>query len=247
MRVDYARAPARAVVQGRRRLRRRPRVPLGLLQQLRDPADADRRARRRVARPRTAWDAFREPVLQRARRYAAIQERLISPEGAFPADRPLAGVPVRRVPVARADRTDAPVAGRGVSGTGPLRPHRGDPAHHRGARAPSIAMAGSRSGSAATSRRSARPTSRPAASTCARPACCRSACRRPTSSGRRRRGLDGEEGLGRSGRHGRSRAEVVRAGRDPEPEQTADHRERGGQVQRVLPPDGRRQHGRQRR
>ena len=39
-------ASARAVVQGRRRLRRRPRVPLGLLQQLRHPADAARRARR---------------------------------------------------------------------------------------------------------------------------------------------------------------------------------------------------------
>lgn len=32
-----------------------------------------------------SWDAFREPTLQRARRYAAIQERLISPEGTFPA------------------------------------------------------------------------------------------------------------------------------------------------------------------
>jgi hypothetical protein len=31
-----------------------------------------------------SWDTLREPVLRRARRYAAIQERLISPEGAFP-------------------------------------------------------------------------------------------------------------------------------------------------------------------
>ena len=32
-----------------------------------------------------AWDAFRDQILKRARRYAAIQERLISPEGAYPA------------------------------------------------------------------------------------------------------------------------------------------------------------------
>jgi hypothetical protein len=32
-----------------------------------------------------AWAPLREPILQRARRYAAIQERLISPEGAYPA------------------------------------------------------------------------------------------------------------------------------------------------------------------
>ncbi len=32
-----------------------------------------------------SWETFREPILQRARRYAAIQERLISPEGAYPA------------------------------------------------------------------------------------------------------------------------------------------------------------------
>ncbi len=31
------------------------------------------------------WDAMRAPVLARARRYAAIQERLISPEGTYPA------------------------------------------------------------------------------------------------------------------------------------------------------------------
>jgi hypothetical protein len=31
-----------------------------------------------------SWDALREPVLKRARRYAAIQERMISPEGTFP-------------------------------------------------------------------------------------------------------------------------------------------------------------------
>jgi hypothetical protein len=31
-----------------------------------------------------AWKAMRDPVLARARRYAAVQERLISPEGTFP-------------------------------------------------------------------------------------------------------------------------------------------------------------------
>ena len=50
-RVDYALRQHEQV--GRRRpLRRRPRLPLGLLQQLRHPADAARRPRRR--RPRTA-------------------------------------------------------------------------------------------------------------------------------------------------------------------------------------------------
>lgn len=33
---------------------------------------------------RPAWAAMREPVLTRARRYAAIQERLIAPDGSFP-------------------------------------------------------------------------------------------------------------------------------------------------------------------
>lgn len=32
-----------------------------------------------------SWEALRGPVLQRAQRYAAIEERLISPEGTFPA------------------------------------------------------------------------------------------------------------------------------------------------------------------
>jgi hypothetical protein len=32
-----------------------------------------------------AWTSFHEPIVERARRYAAIQERLISPEGAYPA------------------------------------------------------------------------------------------------------------------------------------------------------------------
>ncbi|AMY09721.1 hypothetical protein LuPra_02945 [Luteitalea pratensis] len=33
---------------------------------------------------RPAWQAMREPVLTRARRYAAIQERLIAPDGSYP-------------------------------------------------------------------------------------------------------------------------------------------------------------------
>ncbi len=33
---------------------------------------------------RPAWQAMREPVLTRARRYAAIQERLVGPDGSFP-------------------------------------------------------------------------------------------------------------------------------------------------------------------
>jgi len=37
-----------------------------------------------VSASNRTWDALREPVLRRARRFAAIQERLISPEGAFP-------------------------------------------------------------------------------------------------------------------------------------------------------------------
>jgi hypothetical protein len=32
-----------------------------------------------------SWNSLRDPMLQRAKRYAAIQERLISPEGAYPA------------------------------------------------------------------------------------------------------------------------------------------------------------------
>ncbi len=37
-----------------------------------------------VGPQRPAWAALREPILARARRFAAIQERLISPEGTFP-------------------------------------------------------------------------------------------------------------------------------------------------------------------
>jgi hypothetical protein len=37
------------------------------------------------AQPNPAWAAMRAPALARARRYAAVQERLIGPEGTFPA------------------------------------------------------------------------------------------------------------------------------------------------------------------
>jgi hypothetical protein len=37
-----------------------------------------------ISKVSPAWDAFRPNVLLRARRYAAIQERMISPEGTFP-------------------------------------------------------------------------------------------------------------------------------------------------------------------
>jgi hypothetical protein len=38
-----------------------------------------------VSKESNAWNSFRAPVLARARRYAAIEERLISPEGTYPA------------------------------------------------------------------------------------------------------------------------------------------------------------------
>ncbi|HQR35094.1 MAG TPA: DUF2264 domain-containing protein [Blastocatellia bacterium] len=38
-----------------------------------------------VSQKSNAWDNFKAPMLKRAQRYAAIQERLISPEGTFPA------------------------------------------------------------------------------------------------------------------------------------------------------------------
>ena len=38
-----------------------------------------------VSKSSKAWDSFRQSTITRARRYAAIQERLISPEGTFPA------------------------------------------------------------------------------------------------------------------------------------------------------------------
>src|SRR5207302_7829765 len=37
-----------------------------------------------VGRTNAQWESMRPAVLERARRYAAIQERLISPDGTFP-------------------------------------------------------------------------------------------------------------------------------------------------------------------
>lgn len=37
-----------------------------------------------ISKSSPAWDLYRPPMMLRARRYAAIQERLISPEGTFP-------------------------------------------------------------------------------------------------------------------------------------------------------------------
>ena len=123
---------------------------------------------------------------QRARRYAAVQERLIAPDGTFPAIgrslayrfgafHLLAQIALRR---ALPDGV-SPAQVRGAL-TAVIR---------RSIEAPGTfdATAGCGSASAAISRASARPTSRPAACISARSACCRSACRRPTSSGRRRR------------------------------------------------------------
>ena len=72
------------LVWRRRRLRRRRIFPFRLLQQLRHPADAAGRAggfgesTTRSLPPRT------KIVLQRAKRFAEIQERLIAPDGTFP-------------------------------------------------------------------------------------------------------------------------------------------------------------------
>ncbi|MDE3178225.1 MAG: DUF2264 domain-containing protein [Acidobacteriota bacterium] len=37
-----------------------------------------------ISKVSPAWNSFREPALVRARRYAAVQERLIAPDGSFP-------------------------------------------------------------------------------------------------------------------------------------------------------------------
>jgi hypothetical protein len=37
-----------------------------------------------VSKSSSAWEKYRSPMMDRARRYATIQERLISPEGSFP-------------------------------------------------------------------------------------------------------------------------------------------------------------------
>ena len=77
--------PARPVVQGRRRLRRRPAVPLGLLQQLRHSPDAARRARRvpgRVAGVEGAVARASRSARAATRRSRSGSSR---PDGSFPA------------------------------------------------------------------------------------------------------------------------------------------------------------------
>ena len=85
MRVDYALRQHEQWYKGDGAVRRRPGVPLGLLQQLRHPADAARRARGAAGtRCRRGRSWTRASASGRAR-YAAIQERLIAPDGTFPA------------------------------------------------------------------------------------------------------------------------------------------------------------------
>ena len=49
------------------------------------------------------WERFVPDVTARAKRYAAIQERLIAPDGSYPGGRAFDRIPLRSVPVARAD------------------------------------------------------------------------------------------------------------------------------------------------
>ncbi len=51
----------------------------------------------------STWDKFAEAIRARARRYAAVQERLIAPDGSFPGDRAFHLLPDRRVPIACTD------------------------------------------------------------------------------------------------------------------------------------------------
>ena len=83
MRVDYAVRQHEEWYKGDGALWRRAAVSPGLLQQLRDPSDAASGARW-VSSISKSWDSFGPAVLARAKRYAAIEERLIGPEGAFP-------------------------------------------------------------------------------------------------------------------------------------------------------------------
>ena len=125
-----------------------------------------------------AWKAMREPAVKRAQRYAAVQERLISPEGTFPAiGRSLAyRFGAFHLLAQMALRRELPAEVAPVPGA--RRAHRDHPPIDRGARARSTRRAGCASASPATSPASASATSRRAACTCARWGCCRSACPR---------------------------------------------------------------------
>ena len=81
-----------------------------------------------------SWETLRAPILQRARRYAAIQERLISPEGTVSGDRAVAGLSLRSVSGAGADGAAEAVAGRCVAGAGTWSAYRGHPQMHRSTR-----------------------------------------------------------------------------------------------------------------
>ena len=187
-------APARAVVQGRRGVRGRSRLPLGLLQQLRHPADAARRARR-LRRP-VAGVAGHEGRRGGARSATRpCSSGSISPEGTFPAiGRSIAyRFGALQLLAQMALRRDLP-AGGGAR-PGPRRPHRRDPPLDRGPGHVRRRRAGCASASAATSPASASATSPRAASTCARSASCPWACPRATPSGRARPAVDGETRL----------------------------------------------------
>ena len=182
-------AAARPVVQGRRRLRRRAGVPLGLLQQLRHPADAARRARR-VPRRDAGVEGARDP--RRAARAAVCRHPRAADRAGWHRSRRSAG----RSRIASAPSScwrrwrcarRCPRACRRRRCAARCRRSSGDRSRRQGRSTPT---AGCASGSAVTSRASARPTSRPAASICAPSACCRSACRLGSVLVRTRRAVD---------------------------------------------------------
>ena len=174
MRVDYALRQHDQWYKGDGAYGDGPDVPLGLLQQLRHPSDAARRARRVRRRDAGVEGAVGARRAERAQRYAAVHERLIAPDGSFPpigrslayrfgALQLLAQMALRRA----LPEGVSPAQVRGALTAV-------DPPVDRSARTRSTPTAGCGSGSAATSRASASATSRPAACICARSGCCRS-------------------------------------------------------------------------
>src|SRR3569833_486111 len=121
------------MVQGRRHVWRRAAVPLGLLQQLRHPAEAAERAGydgegfQKLELIRGAGADARPPF----RRYSGAHHRagwLLS------SHRPLARVSLRRVSSPRHDGASERSAGRRVSGTGSRRADSRNPPHARSGR-----------------------------------------------------------------------------------------------------------------
>src|ERR1017187_7265768 len=104
-------SPAPAVVRRRRRVRRRPALPLGLLQQLRDPADAAgcaaeyRSAQPELGQLSAGHAGTGETVRGHPR--APDRSRWLVPGGGA-----LGDVPLRRVSLAGANGAPRPVAGR---------------------------------------------------------------------------------------------------------------------------------------